>query len=112
MGHLEGLIDRWFALPDQQVSELHRRHTQMIELMWTAGGRAQDIYRALEPRGVSYSGFISRITKLVCRGIEEGWVEVQIPRVPVADDAAYRLVFLDPDRFADEVSKLFPSRSP
>lgn len=110
MGRLEGLVDRWVAPPQQTVSELHHRHVQMIELMWTAGDRAHELYLAIQPRGVSYSGFISRITHVVCRGIEEGWVEVRLPPSPVADDSAYQLTFLDPDRFADEVLKEFPQR--
>lgn len=110
MGRWEGLVDRWFAPPDQPFSELHHRHVQMIELMWTQGDRAQELYRVIQPRGVSYSGFIRRVTELVCRGIEEGWVEIRIPRAPVRDDSAYQLTFLDPDRFAEEVLKLFPPR--
>ena len=110
MRGLAGLIDRWFAPGEQRVSEIGHRHTQMIELMWTSGNRAQELYRIIQPRGVSYSGFVSRITQVVCRGINEGWVQVQIPPAPVNDDAAYQLTFLDPDRFAEEVGKLFPQR--
>lgn len=110
MGRLEGLVDRWLAPPVQNVSELHHRHVQMIELMWTAGERAQELYQVIQPRGVSYSGFISRITQVVCKAIEEGWVEVRIPDAPVPDDAAYQLTFLDPEHFAEEVSRLFPPR--
>lgn len=110
MGKLEGFFDRWFAPPDQETSELHHRHLQMIELLWTRGNRAQDLYRVIQPRGISYSGFVSRITEVVCRGIEEGWVEVTIPRTPVPKDSAYDLTFLDPERFADEVNKQFPAR--
>jgi hypothetical protein len=110
MGRLEGLVDRWFAPPQQQVSELHHRHVQMIELMWTADNRAHQLYLSVQPRGVSYSRFISRVTQLVCRGIEEGWVQVRIPTVPVPDDSAYLLTFLDPERFADEVLKVFPKQ--
>ncbi|MBI4492488.1 MAG: hypothetical protein HY690_06815 [Chloroflexi bacterium] len=110
MGRLEGLVDRWFAPPDQNSSELCHRHTQMIELMWTAGDRAHELYLVVQPRGVSYSGFIRRVTEVVCRGIEEGWVEVRLPNAPVRDDSAYQLTFLDPERFADEVGKLFPDK--
>lgn len=111
MGRLEGLVDRWFAPPDQSASELYRRHVQMIELLWTAGDRAQELYRAVQPRGVSYSTFVSRVTEVVCRGVAEGWVQVSFPSIPVADDSSYRLEFLQPERFADEVSKLFPAHS-
>jgi hypothetical protein len=47
------------------------------------------------------------VTELVCRGLYQGWAELLIPRSPVPDDAAYRLVFNDPDRFADEMAALF-----
>lgn len=103
-------MDRLVAPPDQGALELHHRHTQLIELLWTADNRAQQLYSIVQPRGVSYSGFVSRITEVVCRGINEGWVSVRLPAAPSREQRDYELTILDPERFAAEVDQLFPKR--
>ncbi len=107
MGPLEGFVDRWFAPPDMGSSDLHRRHVQLVELLWTADGRGRELYEIVKPRKVSYSAFVSRVNGLVCRGLDEGWIEARIPRAPVPDDAAYNLIIKDPERFVDEIAALF-----
>src|SRR5438105_10724670 len=74
MALLEGLVDRWFAPPPQHVSELYPRHLKLIELMWTADGRGQEMYAALGLERVSYPQFVRRATELVVRGLDEGWI--------------------------------------
>jgi hypothetical protein len=105
-GPLEGLVDRFFAPPDHVDSVLYRRHLQMVEALWTQDNRGREYYEILRPK-LSYSRFEKMVTELVCRGLYQGWAELLIPRSPVPDDAAYRLVFNDPDRFADEMAALF-----
>ena len=107
MAPLEGLIDRWFAPPAQHVSELYPRHLKLIELMWTSGGFARATYEALALEKVSYSAFVSRATQIVLRGLAEGWIEADIPPAPVDDDQAYRVRFIDPDRWAVELTAAF-----
>ena len=107
MAPLEGLIDRWFAPPTQGVSEFYPRHLKLIELMWTARGRGRQMYEALAPEKVSYSQFVSRATQVVLRGLAEGWIEAEIPAVPVADDQEYRINFVDSNRWADELTAAF-----
>jgi hypothetical protein len=105
-GPLEGLVDRFFAPPDHVDSQLHHRHVQMVELLWTQDNRGREYYDIVQPR-VSYSRFVKQVTALVCRGLEEGWAELCLPKAPVPDDAAYSLVFHDPNRFAEEMARLF-----
>jgi hypothetical protein len=107
MALLEGLVDRWFAPPTQHVSEFYPRHLKLIELIWTADGRGQAMFEAVAPERVSYSQFVTRATEVVVRGLAEGWIEIELPRAPVEDDAAYGVRFLDPDRWADELTAAF-----
>ena len=104
MALLEGLVDRWFAPPTQHVAEFYPRHLKLIELMWTANGRGRDTYEALGLEKVSYTQFVTRATQVVLRGLAEGWIEAHIPAAPVEDDAAYQIRFLDPERWADELT--------
>lgn len=107
MGPLEGFVDRWFAPPDQRVAEFYPRHLKLIELMWTANGRGRATYEALGLRRVGYTQFVTRATQVVVRGLQEGWIRADLPQAPVEDDQAYRLLFLDPDRWADELALAF-----
>jgi hypothetical protein len=112
MALLEGLVDRWFAPPAQHVSEFYPRHLKLIELMWTADGRGREMYEALGLERVSYSQFVSRATQLVVRGLAEGWIEAEIPAAPTDEEGAYRIRFVDADRWADELTAAFASALP
>ena len=112
MAPLEGLVDRWFAPPPQHISELYPRHLKLIELMWTAEGRGREMYAALSPARVSYTQFVARATQLVVRGLAEGWIDVQMPLAPTPDDEAYAVRFIDPERWADELTALFEANIP
>lgn len=107
MGPFEAFVDRWFAPPDMLDSNMHRRHLQLVELLWTADNRGREWYEIVSPKKVSYSSFVKRVNALVCRGLQEGWIVSHIPIAPVPDDAAYSLTVADPDRFVDEMGRLF-----
>ena len=107
MGPFEGFVDRWFAPPDMRASDMYRRHLQLVELMWTADGRGREFYEIVSPPRVSYSSFVRRVNALVCRGLAEGWIEPRIPPAPVPDDSAYGVTIKEPERFVDEMARLF-----
>ena len=107
MALLEGLVDRWFAPPAQHVSELYPRHLKLIELMWTANGFGRATYEALGLERVSYTQFVTRATQIVLQGLAEGWIVADIPAAPTDDDQAYQVRFIDPDRWADELTAAF-----
>jgi hypothetical protein len=109
MTRFEGFMDRWFGPSEVFESEFYLRHRQLMELLWTSDGRGQEYYNILRPP-VPYSRFIRRVTEIVCQGIDEGWVEVQLPNVPTTDDSAYGVIFKDPDRFAAAVTEAFPPK--
>jgi hypothetical protein len=107
MGPFEAMVDRWFAPPDMHASDLHRRHMQLVELLWTADDRGREWYEIVRPKKVSFSAFVKRVNPLICRGLEEGWLVAKIPRAPVPSDTAYGLDIVDPDRFINELERLF-----
>jgi hypothetical protein len=112
MALLEGLVDRLFAPPAQHVSEFYPRHLKLIELMWTAEGRGRETYEAMALEKVSYTQFVSRATQVVVRGLAEGWIEVDLPHAPTPDDSHYRVRFVNPDRWADELTAAFAPNLP
>ena len=92
------------------MSEFYPRHLKLIELMWTAEGRGRATFEALGLERVSYSQFVARATQVLVRGLSEGWVEIDLPSAPTDDDSAYRVRFVDPDRWADELTAAFGER--
>lgn len=109
MGLLEGFVDRWFA-PPEKASEFYPRHLKLIELMWTARGRGQETFEALDLQKVSYTQFVTRATEVVLQGLREGWIEARIPTAPIEDDDQYAIHFLDPDRWADALLTAFEDK--
>jgi hypothetical protein len=107
MALLEGIVDRLFAPPAQHVSEFYPRHLKLVELMWTSDGRGRETYQALALQKVSYTQFVTRATQIVVQGLAEGWIEIDIPAAPTTDDSVYRLRFIDPERWADELTMAF-----
>ena len=95
------------APPAQHVSELYPRHLKLIELMWTANGFGRATYDALALDKVSYTAFVTRATQVVLRGLADGWIIADIPPAPTDDDAAYGVRFVDPDRWAAELTAAF-----
>ncbi|MCA1646065.1 MAG: hypothetical protein LC797_11570, partial [Chloroflexi bacterium] len=79
-------------------------------LMWTADGRGRATFEAMALPKVSYSQFVARATQVVLRGLAEGWIEADLPAAPTTDDAAYRISFVDPDRWADELAAAFAEK--
>jgi hypothetical protein len=113
MALLEAWVDRWLAPPPQVSSDMHHRHLQLIELLWTANDRGREFYELANLDGVSYSRFVRRVTDVVCQGLAEGWIEAEIPLAPIPDDRHYKIHYHEPQRFADAVIAAFkPRRAP
>lgn len=86
-------------------SPLETRHRQLVRLIWTANGMGEQYYRVLSP-DMSYTKFEGKVTELLCRGAEEGWVRFVIPPAPRADEKAYKLEFDDEERFVAALHEL------
>lgn len=86
-------------------SPLYSKHQQLVKLMWTQHGMGEQYYRILAPE-MAYNRFESAMTRLLCRGADEGWVTFAIPSSPRTDEAEYRMVINDEARFMDEIQVL------
>ena len=80
----------------------------LVERLWTANGQGERLYAGVSPRYTNYDIFRNMVTRVMIRGIEEGWVELTFPDDPLAEDPQYVLTVTQSERFAEEVEKLFP----
>jgi hypothetical protein len=87
------------------ASDIPTKHRQLIRLVWSRHGQGQQYYKVLAPN-MPYTRFEARVVDLICRGAREGWVTVVIPPAPSDDEAQYKIVFNDEDRFIDELERL------
>ena len=98
-------IARGLMANELSASDLETRHRQLIRLIWTRNGMGERYYRVLAP-DMPYNRFEIQVTGLLARGAEEGWVRFVFPPAPSADESAYRLEFLDEERFVRELEAL------
>jgi hypothetical protein len=89
-------------------SEVQQKHLHLIEAIWTADGMGQRYFEICQPGSMYYSRFVRRVTELICRGIEEGWIILVLPVNPLAPNARYAIEYPDPDRFVRELLALYP----
>ncbi len=105
MGRLAA-IARGIMANELVASDLQTKHRQLIRLIWTRNGMGERYFRALAPN-LPYNRFEARVTDLLMRGAEEGWVRFVFPPAPSSDESAYRLEFDDDERFVRELEALF-----
>jgi hypothetical protein len=92
------------------ASPLETKHRQLVRLIWTQNGMGEQYYKVIAP-DVSYNRFEAKVTELLCRGAEEGWVRFVFPPAPVPEESAYKLEFEDENRFITELQNLYPLTS-
>ena len=80
----------------------------LIERLWTANGQGERLYGGVSPKYTNYDIFRNMVTRLMIRGIDDGWAELTFPDDPLAEDPQYVLTIVDSERFAEGVEKLFP----
>ena len=98
-------IARGLMANELTTSPLESKHRQLLKLIWTRNGMGEQYYRVLGP-DMSYSRFEARMTRLMEQGAAEGWVRFIIPLAPTDDESAYRLEFVDEERFIQELEAL------
>ncbi len=98
-------IARGLMANELTTSPLETKHRQLIKLIWTRNGMGEQYYRVLGP-DMPYSRFESRMTKLMEQGAAEGWVRFIFPLAPTDDEGAYRMEFVDEERFIQELEAL------
>ncbi len=107
MSKFEALA-RGFMANELTVSDIRGKHRQLIRLIWTKNGMGEQYYRVIRP-DVPYSKFEARVTDLLMRGAEEGWVQFVFPPAPTDDESRYKVEFSDEERFVQELAALFDS---
>ncbi len=96
---------RGIMATEMVASDLRTKHRQLVRMIWTRNGTGEQYFRVLEP-DMTYGRFEARVTDLVCRGAEEGWIEIILPVAPTTDDSLYRIEFKDEERFVHELDQL------
>ncbi|MGH2614536.1 MAG: uroporphyrinogen decarboxylase family protein [Thermomicrobiales bacterium] len=98
-------IARGFMANELTASPLESKHRQLLRLIWTRNGMGERYYGVLAP-DIPYNRFEAKVTALLTRGAEEGWVRFVFPAAPTADESAYRVEFDDEERFVRELEAL------
>lgn len=108
IAQLGQLLEQWFY-PRRWRADLHEPNPRyLLEKLWTANGQGETLYRGIAPPYANYDVFRNLVTRLVARGVDEGWIELEFPDDPLDENPVYQLKFNDPDRFARGVEALFP----
>ncbi len=108
LSQLDNLLEQWFY-PRRWRADLHQPNPYyLLEKLWTANGQGVTLYEGIAPQHANYDVFRNLVTRLVARGVDEGWIELEFPDDPLEENPVYQLKFTDPDRFAKGVEALFP----
>jgi predicted RNA-binding Zn-ribbon protein involved in translation (DUF1610 family) len=105
---LDQLLARWWEPRRWRADLVKPNVPYLIERLWTANGQGERLYAGVSPKFTNYDIFRNMVTRLMIRGIDDGWAELTFPADPLAEDPQYVLTIVDSDRFADGVEKLFP----
>ncbi len=102
------LLDQWFY-PRRWRADLHEPNPYyLLEKLWTANGQGETLYQGISPKHANYDVFRNLVTRLVAKGVDEGWIELEFPDDPLDENPVYQLKFTDADKFARGVEQLFP----
>ena len=108
VAQLDQLLARWWEPRRWRADLVKPSVPYLVERLWTANGQGERLYAGVSPRYTNYDIFRNMVTRLMIRGIDEGWAELTFPDDPLAEDPQYVLTIVQSDRFAQEVEKLFP----
>src|SRR5215471_8012333 len=105
---LDQLLARWWEPRRWRADLVKPTVPYLIERLWTANGQGVRLYEGVSPKYTNYDIFRNMVTRLMIRGIDEGWADLTFPAYPLAEDPQYVLTIVDSERFAESVEKLFP----
>ena len=105
---LDQLLARWWEPRRWRADLVKPNVPYLIERLWTANGQGERLYTGVSPKFTNYDIFRNMVTRLMIRGIDDGWAELTFPPDPLAEDPQYVLTIVDSERFAEGVEKLFP----
>ena len=98
VAQLDQLLARWWE-PRRWRADLVKPNVPYL---------VERLYTGVSPKYTNYEIFRNMVTRLMIRGIDEGWAELSFPEDPLAEDPQYVLTIVDSERFAEGVEKLFP----
>lgn len=104
MGKMSAVL-RGLMATELVASDFRIKHRSLVRMIWTRNGLGEGYYRVLEP-DMPYGRFESRVTDIVCRGAEEGWIRIKLPVAPSLNDDDYTIEILDEERFIDEMHRM------
>jgi DNA-directed RNA polymerase subunit RPC12/RpoP len=105
---LDQLLARWWEPRRWRADLVKPNVPYLIERLWTADGQGERLYSGVSPKYTGYDIFRNMVTRLMIRGIDDGWAALTFPPDPLAEDPQYVLTIVDSERFAEGVEKLFP----
>jgi hypothetical protein len=108
VAQLDQLLARWWEPRRWRADLVKPNVPYLIERLWTANGQGERLYTGVSPKYTNYDIFRNMVTRLMIRGIDDGWAELTFPEDPLAEDPQYVLTIVDSERFAESVEKLFP----
>ena len=108
VAQLDQLLARWWEPRRWRADLVKPNVPYLIERLWTANGQGERLYSGVSPQYTNYDIFRNMVTRLMIRGIDDGWAELQFPDEPLAEDPQYVLTIVDSEKFAEGVEKLFP----
>ena len=85
MGKMTAIL-RGIMATELVASDLRTKHRQLVRLIWTRNGMGEQYFRVLAP-DMPFNRFETKVTDLLCRGAEEGWVRFILPTAPSVDPA-------------------------
>src|SRR5207253_5134292 len=108
VAQLDQLLTRWWEPRAWRADQIKPNVPYLVERLWTANGQGERPYSGVSPKFTNYDIFRNMVTRLMIRGIDDGWAELTFPSDPLAEDPQYVLTIVDSERFAEGVEKLFP----
>lgn len=108
VAQLDQLLARWWEPRRWRADLVKPNVPYLIERLWTANGQGERLYAGVSPKYTNYDIFRNMVTRLMIRGIDDGWASLTFPEDPLAEDPQYVLTIVDSERFAQGVEKLFP----
>jgi hypothetical protein len=108
VAQLDQLLSRWWEPRRWRADLVKPSVAYLVERLWTADGQGERLYLGVSPKYTNYDIFRNMVTRLMIRGIDDGWAELTFPDDPLSEDPQYVLTIVDSEKFAEGVEKLFP----
>ena len=86
VAQLDQLLARWWEPRRWRADLVKPNVPYLIERLWTANGQGERLYLGVSPKYTNYDIFRNMVTRLMIRGIDDGWASLTFPEDPLAED--------------------------